>query len=345
MTKKFVATISIAFLIFTLNVFSMVNEEMILSDTHPEKLSDFGFFSNPQRQLPNTGVLPYSLISPLFTDYADKTRFVYIPQTMRAAYEENEVFNFPIGSVLIKTFSYEAINSDRINLIETRLLLHKKNGWEAITYVWDKEQEEAYLNIAGKTVLTQYLDPSNNLTNLRYRVPNKNQCKECHLKNNSLVPIGPKPRNLNKIHHYSEGPMNQLVKWRAMNLISENIEIPQSISNYSDSEEPLNDRARAYLDINCGHCHSKNGSANTTGLYLNLLENNRKSIGINKPPVAAGRGAGTNKYSIVPGFPDQSILLYRMISNEPDIMMPESGRSIAHQEGIALIREWIDSME
>ena len=76
-----------------------------------------------------------------------------------------------------------------------------------------------------------------------------------------------------------------------------------------------------------------------------MLENNRKSIGINKPPVAAGRGAGTNKYSIVPGFPDQSILLYRMISNEPDIMMPESGRSIAHQEGIALIREWIDSME
>ena len=71
----------------------------------------------------------------------------------------------------------------------------------------------------------------------------------------------------------------------------------------------------------------------------------RASIGIFKPPVAAGRATGTFKYSIVPGHPDQSILLYRMISGEPDIMMPESGRALAHQEGIDLIREWITAME
>lgn len=347
MTKKVATKICIVFLFLSCNIYASVNEEAILSDDYPNTLSEFGFFSDQAKQIPEVDVLPYSLITPLFSDYANKNRFVYVPQGRTAEYQNNDVFKFPIGSVLIKTFSYKKmnVNNSEKQLIETRLLLNKKNGWDAVTYVWNEDQDEAFLNIAGKTILTEYFDESGMPISIRYRVPNKNQCKECHLKNDSLVPIGPKPRNLNRMVHYSDGPMNQLLKWETMNLTAENHEDIPAVADFTNSNESLDKRARAYLDINCGHCHSMTGSANTTGLYLNLNESNKKSIGIFKPPVAAGRGAGNFKYSIVPGNPDQSILLYRMISDEPDIMMPESGRAIAHQEGIDLIREWITAME
>ena len=72
----------------------------------PKKLSDFGFFSNMRLQTPQDGVLPYDLVNPLFTDYTDKLRFIYIPAGGKAEYKENHVFDFPDGSAPIKTFAY-----------------------------------------------------------------------------------------------------------------------------------------------------------------------------------------------------------------------------------------------
>ncbi len=68
------------------------------------------------------------------------------------------------------------------------------------------------------------------------------------------------------------------------------------------------------------------------------------NYGICKQPVAAGSGSGGLKNDIVPGDADASITAYRMNSNEPDVRMPEIGRSLVHDEGVALIREWINSM-
>ena len=97
--------------------------------------------------------------------------------------------------------------------------------------------------------------------------------------------------------------------------------------------------------INCGHCHAPEGSASNSGLYLHLLETREKQLGVYKGPVATGRGSGGLDYSIVPGHPDESILLYRMISDAPDIMMPESGRSVMHKEAVDIIYQWIEEME
>jgi len=119
----------------------------------------------------------------------------------------------------------------------------------------------------------------------------------------------------------------------------------EPVSDFTDFSKDIEARARAYLAINCGHCHSPKGSASSTGLYLNYSEQRPKQLGILKPPVAAGRGSGGLDYSIVPGDPDASILLFRMISDDPAIMMPESGRSMVHQEAVALIDDWIERME
>ena len=345
--KRFLLRLILIIILVPSNLYSQVNDSAILADSPPRLLSEYGFFLNTKDQITVPGVLPYELITSLFSDYADKHRFVYVPKGKIAAYQKNSVFSFPVGSVLIKTFSYEPINNQRSerHLIETRLLIRKDSGWDALTYVWHEEGQEASLALAGKTVKANYISNDGRQLDIRYRVPNKNQCKECHLENESIVPIGPKPRNLNRDYSYLEGTMNQLEKWMSIKFIDAYPEKINSVVDFMDSSKPINDRARAYLDINCGHCHAPEGSASNSGLYLDLLETREKQLGVFKGPVATGRGSGGLDYSIVPGHPDESILLYRMISDAPDIMMPESGRSVMHKEAVDIIYQWIEEME
>lgn len=114
--------------------------------------------------------------------------------------------------------------------------------------------------------------------------------------------------------------------------------------NYGDSSLALNDRAIAYLDINCAHCHSSEGPASTSGLFISYDQTDPMKLGINKTPVAAGFGAGKFKFDIVPGEADESIITHRMNSTQVGVAMPELGRMAIHKEGIELIREWINSL-
>ena len=319
-----------------------VNDHLILSDDPAKRLSEYNFFSNPVNQLPSEHVVPYELITALFSDYTDKHRFVYVPNGMTAVYNNDEVFDFPVGTALIKTFSYQEADGGEL-LLETRLLLHKDNGWDALTYVWDMNQGDAYLALGGRTIDVRNVITPSNSNYIRYRVPNKNQCKECHLKNDVIEPIGPKPRNINKqIVYKDDVKRNQIDHWTAIKILEENNYSYDRMVNAFSQNYDLNLRARSYLDINCGHCHSPEGSASSSGLYLSIDD---EDFGIYKKPVAAGRGSGGLSYSIVPGHPDESILLYRMLSNEPDVMMPESGRTLMHDEAIELVSEWITEMK
>ena len=107
----------------------------------------------------------------------------------------------------------------------------------------------------------------------------------------------------------------------------------------------MSGRARAWLDVNCAHCHSPGGSARTSGLDLRLAQTDPGKIGVWKTPVAAGRGSGGRDYDIVPGKPDDSILVFRLESKEPSIMMPNVARRLVPVEAVALLREWIAGMD
>ena len=322
-----------------------VNNELILSDTFPNKLSEFNFFIDNSAQVPHDKVVPYELISTLFSDYSYKQRWVYVPINQKATYyKESSVFDFPVGSALIKTFYYPVDERDPgqgMNLLETRLLLRKENGWEAVSYAWNDEQNEAFKKIAGKTINVSWTNFLGEEEDVRYRVPNVNQCKECHAADDMITPIGPKARNINKDFNYEEGEFNQLDYWMTKQIIdSHPLELVSPV-DWSDESQNINDRVRSYLDVNCGHCHSPTGNANSTGLYLHLDETRDIHLGIYKKPVATGRGSGGLKYSIVPGKPEESILLHRMISLDPGVMMPESGRALSHNEAVEMVREWI----
>jgi uncharacterized repeat protein (TIGR03806 family) len=247
---------------------------------------------------------------------------------------------------LIKTFGYlnnhEKSNLDK-QLLETRLLIKKDNKWKNVSYVWNEEQNDAYLSIAGKTISTQFINKNGDMQDVRYRVPNINQCKECHQSGKSIQPIGPKARNLNSSLDYDDGSMNQLLKWHEKGWIDKGMQF-KTMEDWANESASLEDRTRAYLDINCGHCHIDGGSADTTGLYLDFTEDRKIHLGYFKKPIAAGRASNNLKYSIVPGKPEKSILFYRMQSLDPGIMMPESGRALEHKEAISLVEDWIKSL-
>jgi uncharacterized repeat protein (TIGR03806 family) len=313
----------------------------VMSEEAPRALSAYGLFENGPQQVPSGGVVPYSLNTPLFTDYANKYRFVFVPPGAAAQYHDRDVFAFPVGTVLVKTFAYPTDNATIPNrLIETRLLIRKQHGWVALPYVWNDTMTDAVLAKAGKRLDVSWVGPGGEPQRTSYKVPNVNQCKGCHVQGDALLPIGPKARHLNE-----DG---QLQRWARSGLLVGLPDDPADIPRVPVWDDPrdsaLDKRARAYLDINCAHCHTPGGPGDTSGLYLEYWRTDTVALGVGKRPVAAGRGTGGRPFGIDAGRPENSILLFRMESVDPGIMMPELGRSLVHQEGVALIREWISQM-
>lgn len=319
-----------------------ITEQVQYATVGKTKLSDYSFFEGRLADLkPSSQVLPYDLNTPLFSDYALKKRFIYLPKGEKIGYQEKEVLDFPVGTVLIKNFYYSAsqLGTTADKILETRLLIHESDGWKALPYIWNTEQTEAYLEITGGLLPTQLKTKGL----VRYAVPDMNQCKSCHDKGGTMTPIGPSVRQLNRKAMASD--TNQLVQLATKEWVDlPDHTLPQLAVWNDPASGSLNARARAYLDINCAHCHNDEGPAKNSGLNLTYFESDSYRLGVNKKPVAAGRGSGNLKYGIVPGKPEGSILVHRMQTTEPGTMMPELGRSLPHDEGLALIREWIEKM-
>lgn len=307
------------------------------------KLSDYSFFEGKLSDLsPGDRVFPYDINSPLFTDYALKKRFIYLPEGQEITYSDDEVLTFPVGAILIKNFHYsdDQLTDEKGKIIETRLLIHEEKGWKALVYIWNDEQTDAFLEITGRKVPVQLASQGT----IDYSVPNMLQCKSCHDLNGKIIPIGPSARQLNKPAADGDNQLGKLVDMKWLKGAPPASEWPE-IVQWEDDTKKLDERARAYLEINCGHCHRSDGPAKNSGLDLTTQAREAHAMGIFKAPVAAGKGSGGLKYDIVPGQPEQSILIYRMQSNDPAIMMPELGRSIVHEEGVELIKNWIKQLE
>lgn len=312
-----------------------VADAVILSDGLPRLLSDYHFFKDSAGWQPNERVVSYQLNTPLFSDYAEKYRFLYVPPGEQAKTNGDGLLDLPVGSALIKSFGYELDGKPR--LLETRVLLHRADGWLALPYVWNAEQTEARLKVAGQRIPVTFTDPAGRKHSIDYGVPNKNQCKECHALSGAVTPIGPKARNLTR-----DGQLENFAK---LGLIDAVPAVDYRVPVWGETSAPLNDRARGYLDVNCAHCHNVNGSASNSGLFLTYEETMPVRFGVNKRPVAAGRGSGVHDFDIAPGDPDGSIMIYRLDSLEPGISMPEVGRTVVHREGVELLREWIAGMD
>lgn len=348
MMRRRLASLAALFCLGAAPAPASVSLETLLAEAPAPKLADYRLFRDPAGRQPN-GLTPYALNTPLFSDYAEKSRFLYLPPGTKAAYRAEGVLDLPVGAALVKTFAYPADfrrPDEKVRYVETRLLIHKREGWVALAYVWNPEQTEAVLKRAGARMDIGFVDARGQARQVDYAVPNQNQCKECHQLDKGLTPIGPKARNLNGTYRYAGGAENQLAHWSRLGLLTgapKPAAAPRT-ARWDDPAEPLEARARAYLDANCAHCHNPRAVASNSGLFLNLEETRPAALGVGKAPVAAGRGSGGLRVGVEPGQPDASILAFRMASTEPGVMMPELGRSLTHEEGLALIRAWIAGM-
>jgi uncharacterized repeat protein (TIGR03806 family) len=353
-----------------------VNFEALLTK-NCDYLSAYNLFAditNPTTGINGDKSLPYALSTQLFTDYASKYRFAVMPSDSSATYTENETFEMPVGTVLIKTFSLPTDTSVRgfenETLVETRLLIHRENGWVALPYVWDETGSDATLKKFGLTIADTTLTHKGDELTFDYIVPATSDCKQCHqleeLDTNGnpiegtgkFAPIGPKARLLNYSYSYADGDDNQLTKWVEKNMLTgvpTDLSSIASIPNYTDddadsltplSTEALTVMAKGYLDINCAHCHRPEGSASNTGFHVEFWRDfatEQTKHGVCKQPIAfAGEGLG---YDIEPGDPEMSIVYERVNSKDPKVRMPEIGRSTIHIEGVALIKEWITRLD
>lgn len=341
----------LAMLVFLLS-FSLAKNEAGNSFSPKEKLSEYGFFSGELKQLqPSENVVPYELNSTLFSNYAEKLRFVYMPAGKQVLYKENGVLDFPEGTCLIKNFYYplDFRHPEKgRRIIETRLLVHTNEGWQAWPYYWNDEQTEAYYDVAGETTEVNYINENGKKVKAPYYVPNKNECKGCHSYQQQMQPIGPSVAEMNKEMNYGGNAKNQLLYWKQKSLIADLPEINMlpKMPVWNDAQTgSVNERARAYLDINCAHCHRTGGPAETSGLLLTYNQQDARATGINKTPVATGKGSAGRLFDIVPGKPDESILLHRMQTTDPGEAMPELGREQVHREAVELIYTWIKSMD
>lgn len=311
-----------------------------------QSLSEYNFFEGQIKDLdPVYGVIPYELISSLFTDYSIKSRFVWMPEGATANYiSSSSVFDFPVGTILIKNFSYNNVLPEQINRnIETRLMIKKENGWIFADYIWNDDQTEAIFNLDGSVVDISWLQNGVE-KNINYRVPSASQCLTCHKISDLAIPNGVKPRNINKTLDYGSNSMNQLDKWMEMGYLDTYPENLEAVANWKDLSEPLEKRVRSYVDINCAHCHSDNTHCSYIPLRLSFeATTDLENMGVCVTP-DLNLGNGTD-FVISPGNHIRSVMHYRMSSTEEQYMMPLIGRTIVHDEALAMIQTWINSLE
>jgi len=339
-----------------------------LENDNLEKLSDYNLFTSSCDPTQDAhGGIPYDLNTPLFSDYTSKYRFVFVPDGQSATYNENDVFDFPVGTVITKTFALPADTAYRgydpetstETLLETRLLIHRAGGWTALPYVWNADGTEATYRVQGAQ-LPATLVHNGAQESFTYSVPDKAQCKQCHSHDtgdaNVFIPIGPKARHLNGDRDYGSGAENQLSHWSDAGILSGLPALDQvdKVPSYHDadaglisgySDEQLMAAAKGYLDVNCAHCHGVGGTAAYTGLQLEFwrdYDTEKEKHGVCKGPIAYDQGEMT--YDVVPGNADESILHFRMDTTNPQDSMPRLGRALIHEEGVALVKAWINSL-
>ncbi len=329
---------------------------------YPKRLSAWGLLqARGDRLVLGRDVTPYDVNTPLFMDHALKLRTIWMPPGAGATFASHARYDLPAGTVLSKTFFYpehggvaQAVPGwdgavDRIDLanarlVETRLLVRQPSGWEALPYVW--RGDDAYLSIGG--AIDRFdLAVDDATAPVDYVVPTRNECASCHATQaaRQILPLGIRTRQLHRGYHGAA--RNQLAAWQDHGLLTG---LPRDTSGWPRNADwrlgtaTTEHLARSYLDANCGHCHNPASVIDTTGLWLDYAPHPLRRMGACKPPIAAGRGTGGRRFSIVPGQPEASILTFRMAATHPSERMPELGRTRVDRRAVDVVEQWLAAL-
>ncbi len=309
-------------------------------------LSQYHFFAGDMADMePVSTVLPYDVITPLFTDYAKKKRFVWMAEGAQAVYEGDSLpLRFDDNTVLIKHFYYDNVQpGGGRRIIETRLMMRVQGEWRFATYIWNEAQTEATLDVVGFGVNTpvSWVD-ANGPHDITYRIPSEPECLTCHKVSGQPIPIGPKPQNLHRPFAYADGTRGQLEEWEARGYLAPGTpnDVAATVA-WDDPTQDLDLRVRSYLDMNCAHCHGAQRHCDYRPMRFAFhLTDDPVNLGVCVDPHEPIAGQG---HIFERGDASRSVAIFRMSTNDETMRMPLMGRTIVHQEAVDLISDWIEA--
>lgn len=293
------------------------------NSTFYQKLSEYNIYQGAISDLnPTSSFQLYQLGSELFSDYAKKQRLIYLPPGTQMQKIDDGLPDFPDGTILVKTFYYHKDDRDHTKgskIVETRLPIKENGQWNVGTYLWNDNQTDAQLVTAGFNKMVNFIDQEGQPQVIAYQLPSNRACASCHNVNEVLSPIGPKLRNLNFPVDHAPFGSNQLNWFQGVALLDLfDVNEVSTVPNYKDTNLPLDVRARAYMDINCAHCHDSKGSSPDLNMF----------------------------YAYDLSLEETKILEHKesIIKNMIEGSMPQIGTSVIDEEGSKLIVDYINSL-
>jgi uncharacterized repeat protein (TIGR03806 family) len=315
----------------------------------PKRLSETGLFIATDRHEMHPGLVPYSVNAQLWSDGAHKERWLAVPGESQLEYKPSRGWNFPDGSVLVKSFALERVEgrTDTRRWIETRLMVKQEGEWVGYSYRWNDEQTDATLvDAAGIDVSFEIRDPNTDdgVRRQTWHYPSRAECLVCHSRAANFV-LGLTSLQMNREHEYRAGRMNQLEMFE-IGLFSKKLPKPPAelarLTDPSDERANLRTRALSYLHANCSNCHVSAGGGNAA--FEMEFDSKPESAKLyDALPVHTTFGIEGARV-IASGEPDKSLLLYRM-SRRGHGQMPPLATQRVDQQGVELIRKWIQELE
>ncbi len=335
----------------------------------PRKLSETGLFASTRDHEPATGLIPYSVNAPLWSDHAHKDRFLALPGDSQIEYNTAIYpqpapgvppgWKFPDDTVIVKTFSLEMETGNEASRrrLETRILHHERipgtdeigaQVWKGYVYEWNDEQTDAFLLEAegrDRTFTIKDAAAPGGKREQTWRFPSRTECTLCHTTAAKYV-LGVNTLQMNKDHDYNGVVANQLETLEHLGIFTEPLPAPPEeqdrLVDYREPEEDLNLRARSYLHANCAHCHVKWGGGNAEFQLVGTMT--LEETGTAGVPPGHGGFDLEDPELILPGHPERSLIHYRMKKLGLG-RMPHIASNVVDDEGVNLIEEWIKHLQ
>lgn len=321
----------------------------------PTKLSETGLFTAVSKHTVAAGVIPYSVNAALWSDEAYKERFIALPDDANAEFTQGgKSWNFPDGTVLVKSFALEKTAGDPQSRrwIETRLMTRQDKEWIGYSYEWNDDQTDAMLVDAkgkDKDFSLAMNGQPNGMKSQTWHYPSRAECMVCHSRAANFV-LGLQTEQMNRDQHYGDRVDNQLRTLAHIGVIrtsgkqADLPKRPQDFPSYADpydNTKPLEDRARAYLHTNCAICHQWAGGGNAAIDLLSKTPLDKMKL-VDVPPLH-NKFDITDARLIAPGDPQRSVLLHRMKLRGRG-QMPPIASSQVDEPAVRLLQEWIRSL-
>ncbi|WP_286221190.1 PQQ-dependent sugar dehydrogenase [Marinobacter apostichopi] len=297
----------------------------------PQQLSDTGCVQASAPWQPADGLIPYRPIEAFWSDGAEKTRYLALPDNTNISIDNQGDFQLPRGSVLVKHFALDQ------RLIETRLYLHGADGsWTGYSYQWNHAGTDAQL-VSG----SQDLDVGGQL----WHYPSAGECNQCHT-SAAGSSLGLETDQLNSRFTYPQTGIsaNQLDTLSSIGVFEASPTSAQRsrrLNQSSDTSASLEDRARSYLHSNCSHCHRPGGTTQSTmDLRANTPLNATGTCDVAPTNGDLGRSGAR---LVQPGDADNSLLHLRMVITDSNRMPPIS-TLLVDNRGAELVADWINQL-